>query len=201
MCSSDLRLQSACEALVEDKRCVGAHKSLDLIGTVMRAIVDSDAEATTTICKCACWSDIVSVFSDLAEAAIPYDDSAYNVREILTTMCNSNPNVQVQAHVSESTNVQCAINTVQIDIEVMDFQVSDGDVQTSIPVGSSIIIQGLNAKPLSNGDELVVEHQTSFQTSNWQKYPGSTVSFDGAAISGHLEIMMGDSEKIGRAHV
>ena len=102
---------NACEALVEDKRCVGAHKSLDLIGTVMRAIVDSDAEATTTICKCACWSDIVSVFSDLAEAAIPYDDSAYNVREILTTMCNSNPNVQVQAHVSESTNVQCAINS------------------------------------------------------------------------------------------
>ena len=185
---------NACEALVEDKRCVGAHKSLDLIGTVMRAIVDSDAEATTTICKCACWSDIVSVFSDLAEAAIPYDDSAYNVREILTTMCNSNPNVQVQAHVSESTNVQCAINTVQIDIEVMDFQVSDGDMHTSIPVGSSLIIQGLNAMPLGNGDELVVEHQTSFQTSNWQKYPGSTVSFDGAAISGHLEIMMGDSE-------
>lgn len=73
---------NACEALVEDKRCVGAHKSLDIIGTVMRALLYSDSEANTTICKCACWSDIVSVISNIAEAANPYDASAGMIKRI-----------------------------------------------------------------------------------------------------------------------
>ena len=187
--------QHDCLALSEDKRCVGPHKSLDIIDLVMRGI-KGDPKAAETICKSACWSDIVKVFTNLAGAVQAYDAS--NVSKTtplaLANMCEGSSNVQIQARVSESTDVQCAINVVKVEIDVTDFQVSGGGVQTSIPVGSSIIVSGLNARPLSDGDKLRVTRAVAYTTSAWQNYPGSTLPFKGGALSGNLKIEKGESD-------
>jgi hypothetical protein len=57
-----------CAQLVEDKRCVGTGKPIDLLDTVLSALDpfherhDQDKEI---VCQCACWSEIAQVFSKM----------------------------------------------------------------------------------------------------------------------------------------
>ena len=59
---------SKCMQLVEDKRCVGTGKPIDLLDTVLAALDpfhESHEQEKETICQCACWSEIAQVFSEM----------------------------------------------------------------------------------------------------------------------------------------
>jgi len=58
--------KNTCQELVEDKRCVGTSKSVDLVAITSNALVNNDAEAKIWVCECSCFSHIVDVFSKIA---------------------------------------------------------------------------------------------------------------------------------------
>ena len=47
---------------------------------------------------------------------------------------------------------------------------------------------------MGDGDDVVVEHQNMWTTGPWKRYPESTQSFNGEAITGRLTISQGSSE-------
>jgi hypothetical protein len=178
--------------LVEDKRCVGTGKTFDLLDVVTMALTVGDDESTETICKCACWSEIVQVFTKIAipvrfssshahnhlhtlqwctpsmskahsRTVCPafiislvamlgtelclcalrvivqlafYDSRASTWDAQFKGMCPETPPLVLMAKISETTDVQCAINTVTLKI----------DVASPIPVGTSIVVEGLDAQ-------------------------------------------------------
>ena len=60
---------NTCRQLVEDSRCVGKGKSIDLLDIVSAAldILHEHHEGSKEIvCQCACWSEIAQVFSKMS---------------------------------------------------------------------------------------------------------------------------------------
>lgn len=66
-----------------------------------------------------------------------YDSRTNTWNEQLKNLCPSSPPVVVEFSITESTEVQCAVNTVSLNIKTPGY----------IPVGSTIIVDGLNAQP------------------------------------------------------
>ena len=68
-----------------------------------------------------------------------YYSPAVSWNDQLKTMCPSSTPLVVHASMSESTQVQCAENIVSLSIK------ADTTDPRSIPAGSTIMIEGLNA--------------------------------------------------------
>lgn len=68
-----------------------------------------------------------------------YYSPAVTWNDQLKTMCPSSKPMVLQAHVSESSQVQCAENIVALSFK------ADTAETRSIPAGSNIMIEGLNA--------------------------------------------------------
>jgi len=81
---------------------------------------------------------LISGRARLAQLSFYYSP-AVSWNDRLKTMCPSSAPIVMQAYVSESTEVQCALNTVSMELK------ADPTEARSIPVGSTLIIEGLNA--------------------------------------------------------
>lgn len=66
---------NTCMQIVEDSRCVGKGKSIDLLDTVSAALDtlhEHHEQSKETVCQCACWSEIAQVFSKMSTVVRPH---------------------------------------------------------------------------------------------------------------------------------
>ena len=114
-------------------------QGLDLHTTLAISLWTDDQIALKTrasVCKCSCAPDIIAVYGGLLSQWSTISPAVTSKVNILQSMCKSDVIKSVSVSISDSSSVQCASNTLLIQINTSE----------AVPPGSLVIIYGLNAK-------------------------------------------------------